>query len=162
MLKKLFRMIKYLLITVGWTWVYTLAADFLMIKLWNFNFLSPQDWQTMDIFWRGGGIIKSGKDYLFLGCLLIIVPIWFVILKRLWRVNYLNLLLSPFVWYNGYVIRKYGSDSKRIILKNIGKKISVKDELAAQMPKPKAKEELNLEANQIRNLLQEKLENNKK
>lgn len=161
MLKKLLRLLKLLIIAALWTWIYVLSADWLMIKAWNFNFLSANDWRTINIFWQNGGIIKESKDYLFLGTLLLIVPLWYWVLRLLCRINWLNLLLAPFIWYNNYIIRKYGADSKRIILKNLGKSRPVKEELAAMMPKAKSREEMNLEAEQIRSSLQEKLQKRK-
>ena len=161
MVKKFFRLLKLLVVTAFWTWIYMLFADWLMIKVWNFNFLSTKDWQTINAFWNGGGVIKEGKDYLFLGTLLLIVPLWYWILRVLCRISYLRLLLTPLTCYNNYIIRKYGADSRRIILKNLGTGRKIKEELAARLPKAKPKEEMNLEASQIRNSIQEKLESSK-
>lgn len=90
-----------------------------MFLLWNFDYLSTNDWQTIGNFWEGGGSIKTGKDYIFMTMLLLIIPFWILGWRYFYKINFVQLLLSPIIWYNKRQIKKYGPTTN-IVLKNMG------------------------------------------
>lgn len=156
MLKKLFRSIRNLTIGAIWSYLYLLIANTVLIHFWNFSTLSPNSWRMLKLFWEKGGTIKTGRDYLLLFCLLILIPIWLWGWRRLVKIRYTDFLLAPIRLYNTYIIRKYGASSKRIVLKNLGrsKKIDEEIELKAQ---PKSQVKTDQEVNKIRGAILEKI-----
>ena len=149
-------------IVVGgvWTVLYLFVTRVLFVSIYGFDYLSPYDWHKINVFWTNGGVIKSGRDYLFLFCLLMLVPVWFVLLKRLLCLNYLNLLLSPFLLFNKLSINKYKAQNKRILLKNIGTSVKVEEEIKLKTATVKPQERN--EADKIRSAVSQKLKNEQK
>lgn len=132
------RLLKITLAGVFWTYAYILLSQAGFVHLWHFDYLSSADWQQISYFWQGGGTIRQGKDYLFLFSLLMIAPIWLIGWKIFYKIKYLELLMLPLTLYNSYIMRIYGANSQRTILRNMGtsKKIaaSIKARLAAVKP----------------------------
>jgi len=119
MFKKIFRFLRFSIIGILWTSVFVIFANWELISLWNFNFLSAHSWKTISRFWQAGGVIKSAKDYLFLLNLCLVPAIWIWGWRYLARKNYVSLLIWPYTAYNNYMIKKLSSTAK-IALKNIG------------------------------------------
>ncbi len=119
MLRKIFILVRTLLIGAGWTYVFLPVVNLVFIALWNFSFFSASSWHTIRDFWQIGGVIKTAPDYLFLFMLIMVIPLWLWGWKRLTRVDYAAILLFPVNAYNRHIINKYGHDSKRIILRNL-------------------------------------------
>lgn len=105
------------------------------------------------------GKIKTGRDYAFgrhagrryssHG-----LPGW-----RYFTVIIYGALLLPFTWYNNRMIRKYGENSSRIVLKNMGatqKKPNLEEIIESRMQKSSRKP-VEKEAVIIRQNIQEKL-----
>ncbi|MBE6452166.1 MAG: hypothetical protein E7012_01585 [Alphaproteobacteria bacterium] len=111
--------------------------------------MSEHSWQIIRSFWNAGGTIKALSDYVFIIVLLSTPFIWILGLKKLLKIKYISLLLYPLNLYNRYIINKYGSDSSRIVLRNIksGQKIieEIKDQLDSIKPE-KNKESSNIRA----------------
>lgn len=152
MIKKL---LKASVVGVIWSYFYIFVTDLLLIYIWNFDYLSPADWQTVNIFWKQGGVIKNGKDYLFLFSLLMLVPFWLAGWKYLYNRNYIEILLWPLTAYNRFIIRKYGEGSPRILLKNMGTGIKIEEELKLKTEAVKPIEWK--EADKVRRAVSEKL-----
>ena len=155
MIKKLF---KALVVGIIWSYLYIFVTELLLYYLWNFDYLSPQDWQTINTFWEHGGVIKTGKDYLFLLSLLLVVPLWLLGWKYLYRQNYVEILLWPINAYNRHIIKHYGSESKRILLKNIGTLVKVEEEIKQKTEALKPIEWK--EADKVRQAVSEKISSN--
>lgn len=119
MLKKFFHLIRFLLIGTIWTLVFLVLSSLIMYQVWNFDIFNFGDWQTIERFWNSGGTIKIAKDYAFIGSIILIPILWIWILYKLNKINWLDIILAPVHSYNAWIIRCYGSDSKRIVLKNI-------------------------------------------
>ncbi len=161
MIRKLFRFFRGLLIGALWTYVYVIVADFVMQLLWNFNFLSARSWQTISRFWESGGVINTGKDFIFLLMLLMVPVLWVWGWRLLLRADYVAVLLWPLAAYNRHIIKKYGQDSKRIILRNIKSSQKIIEEIKDQLDSIKPAK--SKEVGNIRNGVFEKLgEINKK
>ena len=163
MLNKFIRFIRTLIIGFLWSYVFIIVANFAMYHLWNFNILSPRSWQTIEKFWQSGGIIKSSKDYIFLGMLFSLPIIWLICWRYLCKVSYVNVLLAPLNLYNSRIIRKYGCDSSRVVLRNLKSSQRMIEEIKGKLEsiKPeKAKEVQNIR-NQINKTISEEINNEK-
>lgn len=147
MFKSIFRFIRFVIIGFAWSYLFIFCANFLMYGLWNFNILSARSWQTITAFWQSGGVIKTGKDYIFLIMLFSLPIIWIFGWRYFNRISYKDILLWPINAYNRRIIRKYGHDSSRIVLKNMksSQKMieDIKNELESIKPE-KAKEVQNI------------------
>ncbi len=118
-MKKLLKIFRTLLIGLIWTYLFMVLANFIMYRLWSFNFLSARSWQTISRFWEAGGIIKTTKDYIFLLMLFSLPFIWIWGWRRLSAIDYFSILIYPLNTYNRHIINKYGHDSSRVVLRNL-------------------------------------------
>lgn len=158
MIKKLFKILKAAIIGIIWTFVFVYTAQATMISVWNFDILNMRDWQVINTFWESGGKIKTGKDYVFVGMLLALIPLWFWGWRFFCRLSFIKILLFPITWYNNRMIRKYGENTPRIILKNMGvnKNKPNMEEIIEQRLKASAKPR-EKETGKIRRSIQEKI-----
>jgi hypothetical protein len=141
MIKKLLKISRFLIIGIIWSYIYAFLTSYITIYFWKFNILSINSWKIISAYWNNGGIIKTSNDYIFLFTLLIIFVIWLIGLIILRKKSLLGILLAPVFLYNDHIIKKYGEDSKRIILKNMGisKKTDIKELVEKELNK-KAKD----------------------
>lgn len=160
MIKKLFRFFRNLIITGIWSWVFLSAANLFFYSVWRFNLVSAHSWETISYFWSAGGIIKNAKDYIFLLALLSLPFIWFFSLRRLIRTDFLDFFLSPLKAYNRRIIKKYGHNSSRIVLKNLKSSQQIIEEVKNQLES--IKPEKPKEVVSIRDKIQSKLESENK
>lgn len=156
MLKKLLRLIRNLIIGTIWSYLYLLIANTVLIHFWNFSTLSHNSWRLLKIFWERGGTIKTGRDYLLLFCLALLIPLWLWGWRKLVKIRYLNFLLAPIRMYNDRIIRKYGASSKRIVLKNLGRSKKVEEEIDSKA-QPQSQVKTDEEVNKIRGAVLEKI-----
>lgn len=119
MMKKLLLLIRAIIIGTIWTFVFLVLSHFIMLLLWNFDIFSLKDWQTIAQYWNSGGSIKIARDYAFSACIILLPLFWIWGWHRLSRIDYLNIFLAPVNVYNSWIIRRYGSNSSRIMLKNL-------------------------------------------
>ncbi|MBS4772723.1 MAG: hypothetical protein KHX55_00410 [Proteobacteria bacterium] len=161
MFKSLFRFIRFIIIGFLWSYLFIVCANFLMFGLWNFNILSARSWQTISAFWQSGGVIKTGKDYVFLSMLFALPLIWIWGWRYFSRLSYADIFLWPVNAYNRRIIRKYGHNSSRIVLKNMksSQRIidDIKNELESIKPE-KAKEVQNIRR-QINDVISSEIKN---
>lgn len=163
-MKKFTKMLKVLVVGSIWTCFFVFLANLAMVKLWSFSIISLNDWRIIGNFWDGGGKIKTGRDFLFLFSLLLIIPLWLWGWVRAMKLNYLELLLAPLEKYNSWVISKYGEDS-RVVLKNLGttiKKESAEDILAQRLKEKEEEIDQEKETSKIRENVFEKISSLKK
>ena len=124
---------KFIIVGIVWSYVFIYASVLLTIKLWNFNYLSVSDWGIIDTYWEQGGAICQPKDYVFFFTLLLG---W----RYLYKKSFTAFLMAPIVWYNKKMIARYGSESSRIILKNLGsttQKIDPKEIIESKLKRVK-------------------------
>lgn len=126
-LKKLLAFIKWITIGVVWSYVYLYGTLLLFKSLWGFNYLSRSSWGVISSFWEQGGKIRTGSDYLFVICIILIIPLWIWGWRKLYKANILALLLAPILWYQKRKADKYIKGMSRIKIHNIG--ISVGDDI---------------------------------
>lgn len=153
MIKKFLRTLKILTVGVLWSYIFVVLARFLMLKLWNFDLLNPQDWDTIARYWDNGGSIKIAKDYIFSINIILLPFLWIYGWKKLDQTNFLNLLLWPLNLYNHW---RYNQEMPRIILK---KSKNSYDNLAATKQKlDSIKPQKPTEVKTIREEIQKKIE----
>lgn len=158
MIKKLFKILKASIVGAVWTVVFVYTARIIMISTWNFDILDMRDWHVINTFWESGGKIKTGKDYLFIGMLLALIPLWFWGWRFFYRLSFLKILLFPITWHNKRMIKKYGENTPRIVLKNMGsgKNKQNMEEIIEQRLKESTKPR-EKETGKIRKSIQEKI-----
>lgn len=155
MIKIIGRMLRGLIIGAVWTYIFLIIANIILVLVWHFNMFSAKSWQHIVFFWNHGGTIKHFQDYLFLFILFSFPVIWLLSWIRLLKVDYSDILFTPVHIYNRFIIRKYGSDSKRIILRNIKPSRKIKDVLQEKLDK--IKPDTDKEVDNIRQEVREKI-----
>lgn len=155
MLKKFGRLLRGLIIGAVWTYLFLIIANIILVLVWHFNMFSVKSWQHIVYFWNHGGTIKHFQDYLFLLVLCFLPFIWLFFWIKLLQVDYLDILFTPVHIYNKFIIRRYGSDSKRIILRNIKPSRKIKDVLQEELSRIKPDQEK--EVDNIRQVVREKI-----
>lgn len=161
MFKKLLKFLKFSLVGIIWSYFFIYASVIFTIQLWNFNYLSLSDWSIISSYWQQGGIIRQPKDYGFFFTLLALIPLWLFGWRYFYKKSFIAVLLAPIVWYNNKMITKYGSNSSRIILKNLGstsKKLAPKELIENKLKCVKhTMEEQEKTADVLREQLREKI-----
>ena len=143
-LKKLLHFIKFICIGIIWSYMYLYITSFIFKKAWDFNYLSKSNWSIISDFWQGGGKIITGMDYLFILCLLLLVPLWIWGWRKLNKLNFILLLFKPVEWAQNRSANNYLKEMSRIKLHNIG--ASVGEEI-----KQNFENELKMQQKQIEN-----------
>lgn len=119
-IKRLLAFVKFAVIGVIWSYIYLCCTVFLFKSAWDFNYLSRTSWSIISTFWQEGGKIKSGSDYLFIICLLLLIPLWLWGWKKLCRINWVQVIMMPISWNESRKAQKYLKSMSRIKLHNIG------------------------------------------
>ncbi len=146
MFQKLFKLIKFLIVSVLWSGVWFTLTDKIIAKVWNFDFLKASQWHFVSEFWRRNGTFYGKSDYLLFLSLLIIIVLWGIGLYKLYKVNYIRFFLKPLEYFSNRDIEKYEKESKHVVIKNlvVGEKITIDDLIAEKIQEeekePKIKE----------------------
>lgn len=129
MFKNILKFLKFLFVLVFWSELWFSVMRFVLRYFWNFDFLSPASWQTISVYWNTGGTIKSIHDYMLFITIIFVVVVWYIGLKRLYRLNFAKLFLRPFEYFSKKQIEKFQDESKHVALKNlvVGEKITLND-----------------------------------
>ena len=143
-IKKLLAFLKWAIVGILWTYTYILLTTLLFKSVWGFNYLSRSSWNIISTFWQQGGRIKSGSDYLFILCLLLLIPLWIWGWRKLYKTNLMAVVLIPLTWYQNRSAAKYMKSMSRIKLHNIG--VSIGDDV-----KQDFENKLKQQQNQIQN-----------
>lgn len=120
MFKKILKFLKFIFVGAVWSYFLLSVSLFATIKIWNFNYLSYRSWKIINIFWNEGGSISQPKDYGLFFTLIMLIPLWLLGWRYLYKKNITAFLISPIVWYNKRSLAKYDKDIPRIVLKNMG------------------------------------------
>lgn len=151
----IFKAFKITLVGIIWSYIFIYCSNVLFSYLWGFNLLSPQSWKKIADYWNQGGAIREGKDYVFLLMIFLLVPFWIIGWKKLYRIDYIRIVISPFTLYNHFVINRCCRNGGRIALKNVGKtkkvKLEIKERKEAVKPHPEQ------DADRIRQAVKNKL-----
>lgn len=156
-MKKIFKLLKQSISFLTWTYIYLIMSSMLFIYFWNFNILSGANWNLVYRYWESGGIIHTWKDYVLILFLICYIPTWYFGWKHFRQINWMQILLWPFIKYNQHVINKYSGDSQQITIKNMGTGgIKIEEEIERKS-KPQTKIETDAEVNKIRSAVSEKI-----
>ncbi len=120
MLKKILKFGKWLLVGVVWTYLFVYVSLFVTVGFWNFNYLSLSDWGIISSYWNQGGSIKEAKDYFLFITLILSILLWLAGWRYFYHRDLVAMLLAPLNWYNKRMLKKYGQNASRIVLKNMG------------------------------------------
>lgn len=163
MIKKFFLIIRFLIIVFVWTLFWGCLTQQIVLRIWNFNFLSARQWQYISSFWQANGTIQGASDYLLFSTLLLVGVFWIWWGRKLLKVQYFRLLLKPFESFAKHQINKYIEEGKHNVVKNlvIGQKLTlddlinekIKQEDAAQ---PATKESADLRAGVVKKISESK------
>ena len=153
-MKKLFRILRNLMVFVGWTCVFIYLSDILFILIWNFDFLSTGSWAVVSDFWNQGGIIKSASDVILVISLWLLPILWYITLRFALKVNYTNIILFPL-----HILKSIKGNPKeeRIIIRNIKSNSQRVEEIKTEINSIKAGK--NQKTKDIRSDVQRKLFN---
>ncbi len=161
MLKKISKLTKCLFVGAMWTSAFLYIARLLMIYIWKFDIFYAKQWSVVKGFWNNNGVIEGAADYTFFLSLLLIAVIWMVGWVKLYRLDYVKLLLAPLNYFANRNIKKYEEADTHVVIKNIkvGEKITVEDIIQDRIKQEKT--ENVKESDAIRRSLSEKIINHK-
>jgi len=160
--KKLWSFIKFCFIGILWSYIYLHITLFIFKTIWDFNYLSRNNWRIISTFWQEGGKIVAGKDYLFIFCLILLIPLWIWGWKKLNHTNFLQVLVKPVEWLQARSAKNYLKEMSRIKLHNIGASVGaeIKQNFENELKKQQNQIENAPKASQsIRHHIKEKLNN---
>ena len=160
--KKFLALIKFSVIGVIWSYIYLCCTLLIFKFFWDFNYLSRNNWRIISTFWNEGGKIRTGSDFAFILCLLLLIPLWIWGWKKLYKANILQLLLNPVFWFQNRKAKTYLSQMSKIKLHNIG--ASVGAEIKQNFENELKQQQKNIEntpkvAHNIRSQIKNKLTN---
>ena len=163
-LKKILKFLKWITVGAIWSYIYLYSSLLLFKSVWGFNYLSRSSWHLISDFWQSGGKIYSVSDYIFVICLILFIPVWIYGWKKLYKTNFVALIVSPVLWYQNKSANKYLKKLNRIKILNIG--ISTSDEIVQDFENKLKKQKSTIEntpiaSNKLRNNLKNKLSENK-
>lgn len=156
-MKKLFRLIRNILILIGWTWIFSAASNALITLVWNFNFMSARSWEILSAFWNQGGVIKTSSDILLLSSLFLLPFLWLIGYILAIKFNYAAILLYP-VDLISRLLEQKSDHSERIVLKNLKPSHQIIEDIKTEIDslKPeKSKEALNIRSKITKKLTQD-------
>ncbi len=135
-MRKILRLIRALIIACGWTFLFVYLFQALFVLIWNFDFTSDTSWAIMREYWNHGGIIKSTLDIALFAALALLPILWYIGLRKALKVDYLQLIISPFNRFRRIAANK--TSTERIVIRNIKsgeqRADEIKDELSSLKP----------------------------
>lgn len=161
-LKKLLAFWKWAIVGIAWSYVYVVITLTFFKFFWGFNYLSRHSWRIISKFWDEGGRIRTASDYFFILALILLIPLWIMGWKKLYRTNYAQLLLFPILWYQKRQAGKYMKKMSRIKIRNVGISVSadVKQDFDTKLKQQQMAIEKESKASQdIRSHIKNKLNN---
>lgn len=116
-MKKFLRFIRAMMVACGWTFLFVYLFQALFVLIWNFDFTSDTSWEIMREYWNRGGIIKSPLDIALFAALALLPILWYIGLRKVLKIDYLRLIISPFDGFRRMVANK--TSTERIVIRNI-------------------------------------------
>lgn len=129
MVKKTFKLIRFLLIGAIWAGIYGNIVRFVLIKFWQFDILYRKQWIVVEGFWNNNGVIYGMSDYLLLVSMFILLLIWIWGWYKLYKVNYGKKILGLINYISNRGLEKYEENSQHIVIKNlkVGEKMTIEE-----------------------------------
>lgn len=136
-MKKIGAIFKFAVTGVLWSGAFVWLARLLIRQIWNFDILYRKQWQVISRYWNDNGVIVGASDYLFFLTLILLFVVWLWVWRRLYRADYIKMLLAPLEYINNYQLRKYEQNETHVVLKNmsVGEKLTVEDVIKARIKK---------------------------
>lgn len=136
-MKKIGAFLKLAMTGAVWSAVFIWLARRLIRLIWNFDILYKKQWEVISRYWNDNGVIIGASDYLFFLTLLFLFIVWLWGWRKLYRANYVKLLLAPLEYINNYQLRKYEQDETHVVIKNmsVGEKLTVEDVIKDRIKK---------------------------
>jgi len=159
---KILKFLKFMIVFCCWSVAWLVAMRCVVMYFWNFDFMSAGHWKMVASFWNANGTIKGISDYMLFLTLCAVVVIWFIGLRRLYRKDYIKMLLKPFEYFSKKQIEKYGAESKHVVIKNltVGEKMTVDDLIEEKIKEeenhPSQKQSQNLREKIVEKIIERK------
>ena len=157
MLKKIYRLFKFVILSMVWTLVFLNVARVLIYYGWSFNILSVKQWNMIVQYWNSDGVISGFSDISFFVVLLVALVLWLYGLRKVNEINYLRLFMKPLEYIANRDLKKYEKQDTRIVIKNIsvGEKITVEDIIKNKIKQEKIN--MSKDADSLRQSISEKI-----
>ena len=150
-MKKLIKIIRNLIIFILWTIVFFYISTIIFSLVWNFDISSAHSWNIIKNYWNTGGVFKTPSDIMLLISLILIPIIYIIGLKKIQKINFLKLFLSPI----NYFYNKEIKDPERVVIKGIKSVQQIVDDVKNEIESLKPKK--TLEAGSIRSNIIKKI-----
>ena len=140
MIKKLGRLIKFVLLSFVWTIVFLNISRLLIYYIWKFNVLNPKQWNMIGQYWNNHGVISGFSDISFFIVLILSIVIWIWGIRKVNKINYFKLFIKPLEYIANREIKKYENVDTHVVIKNIsvGEKLTIEDVIKDRIKKEKA------------------------
>lgn len=115
-MKKALTIVKFVFVSFTWAIILFSAFSILLKIFWDFNVLNYKAWEIIAKWWQSGGNINSWQDFLFFMILLLFFPLLIIGIKRGMKINYLQLMAKPFVYF---LNRGLDEEPQSVTIKNI-------------------------------------------
>lgn len=129
MFKKIGQALKFAIILLLWSTLWCAVTQQVIYKIWNFDYLSFNQWRVIKAFWDKNGVIRGASDYMLFVTLIVIAVVWYFGFKKLYRIQYGKFFLKPFQSFSKRQITKYENESKHVVIKNlvVGEKMTLEE-----------------------------------
>ena len=163
MFKKIGHLLKFLIIGVLWSTFWVALTQQIILRIWNFNYISLKQWQMVRAFWQQNGVIKGLSDYMLFIALSVVLLVWYFGFKKLYNTDYLKLFLRPFEYFNKKQIEKYESEGKHVVIKNlvVGEKMTIEDLINQKIKEEKSALPAQKESEILRHNISQKINKQK-
>lgn len=158
MMKKILKFFKFLIILASWSALWLSLMRVVMVRIWNFDLFSPASWRTIVVYWNKGGTIRTVYDYMLFVTIIAVFMVWYIGLKRLYKINFIKIMLKPFAYFSQKQIVKFENESKHIAIKNlvVGEKITIND-LIEEKIKEEGNKQIRKESQSLRENISKKI-----
>ena len=159
MFKKLGLFLRFLVIAAVWSAFWLFLTQQLVLRIWNFNYISPKQWSLIKAFWDKNGVIREASDYMLFITLLVILIVWYIGFKKLYHTNYVKLFLRPFEYFHKKRIEQYTTESKHVVIKNlvVGEKMTLEDLINEKIKEEKGQKASHKESEILRETISKKI-----
>lgn len=140
MIKKIGRLIKFVLLSLIWTIVFLNVSRLLIYYIWKFNILNTKQWSMIVQYWNNNGVISGFSDISFFIVLILTLVIWIWGIRKVNKINYLKLFIKPLEYIANREIKKYENVDTHVVIKNIsvGEKLTIEDVIKDRIKQEKA------------------------
>lgn len=151
LLKKLFNLIKNIVVFVIWSLFFVFFFKTLTSVVWNFNILSPRSWETLFSFWNRGGVFKTAPDIVLLFLLLLLPFIYIFGYLKVRKINFIKIIFSTISsWFTKEI-----EDPERVVIKGMKTTKQMIEDVKSEIES--LKPDKNTEAGSVRSNILKKL-----